>query len=370
MKKIGKKGKIVSIVIIIVCVVGILTLGGFSIADDICYVEKIKNYDGEVKVASVDFIQPWLTESWEISDWEEHFDTLSEAGFDTLIWQFTRYGGVGASSVYYPTTRLSTVYDGEIYQDKTYMLERMFTAADTKGFKIFLGLSVDEGWWSFKQFADDEYLTAQAEIDNVMIEELYALYGGHSSFYGWYWAHEMLTNIHGYDIHWANMLNLTIAKLNEIDDGRPLLFSPFIHKIMRGTAKDSYDMWKNFFEIANLREGDIFCPQDSIGKINRGEVNAEDLAATYRYVKACKEAADEFEGIKFWVNCGLFATPSMFNETDLFTADLQRIIYQYNIASQFAEKVVTFSYSHYFAPVAETGSVEKHTDYCNFINSL
>ena len=316
-----------------------------SIRYSVTYNKNIKNYDSEIIVPSYDFVQPWLVIDWEVEDWEEHIDTLKSVGYTGIIFQYSRY----TNTFYYEEDGMDSLISTDIEIASTTMMENMFKACDNKDFKVFVGLSVDGEWWDFKKYADEEYLDKQSKIDNEMVDSLIALYGNHESFYGWYWAHELLTNIHGYEIKWAKMINILFAHLEEVGDTRPLMFSPFKHELLSGTPNDTYTMWRNFFSLANFRKGDIFAPQDSIGKISDSGINKKALAKTYYFIDACSKAAKTNENIVFYVNCELFATSSVFKE-DLHTASFERIIDQYKIASQFASGIITFSYSHYIAP--------------------
>lgn len=371
MKKHKKSCKIFWKVLFVLCVVTLLSLAGSELVASLRFNEVVENYEGKTVAPSVDFIQPWMTSDWSQKDWENHLLTLREAGYDTIIWQFSRYGSSDNTTAYYPTQKLSQVYGGQINADESGMMEKMFCAADEMNFKVFVGLSVDEDWWGFKQYADVEYLTNLAQIDNNMIDELRSLYGAHKSFYGWYWAYETLTNIHGYEVGWANMLNLTIDHLNDVGDARPIIFSPFKHKLLKGSYNDTLKMWTNFFSIVNFREGDIFAPQDSIGKISQSDIEVDAIMEIYDYLRACATAAKTNANVKFWVNCEVFASDSLLKE-NLHSASMDRIVAQYKVASHFTDTLVTFSFSHYLASDGPNNSLDNKQEffdsYKQFVN--
>jgi len=340
-----KKTKIFFCVILSLIAIIFISILVSNIRYQLIYKNQIASLDNNTLTPSFDFIQPWMAADFEVEDWENHIDTLKEVGYQGLIFQYSRSSG----DFYFPETNMESVYDGKIDTSKSYIMERMFEACDNKDFKVFVGLSIDDQWWNFKQYANEDYLLSLSKIDDLMVDELLDLYGEHESFYGWYWAYELLTNIHGYEKGWAEMLNRLFDHLHEINDSKPLMLSPFKHKLLSGSNNDTYKMWKNFFLLAEFRKGDIFAPQDSIGKISDSDINKKALAKTYDFIKSISEASKNNSNVTFYVNCELFATSSLFKE-DLHTASYERILKQYEIASKFSSGIITFSYSHYIAP--------------------
>lgn len=377
----GKK----ALIVIAVIILAVLSFHGlFKIYEYCVYTAKVKNYDGETITATVDFVQPFNFEGeeWTDAKYDTYYSQLAAAGYNTIILQWTRTAYNGECYVYYPTANLSTVYSGTIYTDNENVLVNVLDGAQRNDFGVYIGLSVDSNWWdvdsklNFK-YSDTEYLTELATIDNLMIDEISALYGDYTAFKGWYWAHELLTSINSWCVDWANMLNLTIDHLTAIDDTRPVMFSPYVHWILRGTAYDSYRMWKNFFALAHFREGDIFCPQDGVAKQNAGgDVDYNVMYKTYTYIKACAEAAQTDPKLRFWVNCEIYAVTKVEispAEDSLINCTLDRIKQQYAIASQFTDTIVTFSFTHYVLPDGtnnkNSDAASYYADYIDFAQS-
>ncbi len=342
--------KVLSIILIVIIIATLLLMVAHLIHREI-YMDKIEAAT-VAATPSYDFIQPWLVEDWTVEMWESHIDELKSVGYKGIILQETRY-----DYTFYYDSEIEEIRGTPAVDRNNDMIENMFTACDAKDFRVFLGLSVENEWWEFARFAEDEYINTLADIDNQMIDELSALFGHHESFYGWYWAFEMLTNIHGYEEKWANIINSTIDHLNSLDDGRPLMFSPFKQWLLPQVESQHYEMWSNFFKLVNFRKGDIFAPQDSIGKICGAEPTNRALINTYIFLRACKEACDENPNVEFYVNCELFASYSRFNSTDLFVAGDERINYQLRIARCFTENICTFSYTHYKSTLGSSDGV-------------
>ncbi len=341
-------------VLIIILSVMVICTAILGVANAIFGAVYMKDIDALTEKAqpSYDFIQPWLVEDWTVETWEAHVDELKSVGYKGIILQETRY-----DYNFYYDSNISEVRGTATTTRNNDMLENMFVACDNKDFRVFLGLSVENEWWDFARFGEEEYLDTLAGIDNQMIDELSALFGHHSSFYGWYWAFEMLTNIHKYEEKWAKVINSTIDHLNSLNDNRPLMFSPFKQWLLPQIESQHYNMWSNFFKHVNFRKGDIFAPQDSIGKICGAEPTDRALINTYIFLRACKEACDTNPNVEFYVNCELFASHSRFNSTDLFEAGDERIDYQLKIAKCFTDNICTFSYTHYKSTLGSSEGV-------------
>jgi hypothetical protein len=322
-------------------------------------------------IPHADFIQPWVCEDWTVSDFESYMDDLSEARYNTIIFQYVR----DDENIYYPQKNLNTMMD-EINLDYNYIVDRLMTAAKNKGFKVFLGLSIETSWWGLnygKTYKNAEYLNNLALLDNLIASELYELYKNDypNTFIGWYWSWELYDNNMGFEDYWANMMNTTIDYLIGLDNRLPVMFSPFKSFMIPFNAKVSKDMWSNFLSQVHFRKGDIFVPQDSIGKICSAEAETEALNITRNYLFALKEAASVNSNVEMWVNCELFTSKSLFNDSELYTATLERVKEQFKIAREVTDHIITFSYSHFCIPDSANGNIENfHQDYINYLKEL
>lgn len=325
------------------------------------YDREILHYDGELICPTGDFIQPWMCEGWEVEDFKAHLDNLSDAGFDTVLWQYSVVSYGADANIYYPTDSLDDYYSGDKYKNNSTLTERLLEAAQNKGFKVFMGLASDDDWWKLPR--DENYYLAKAEKDNLIARELYSLYKSKypDAFYGWYWSWEMFVSPLMLEDLWSAMLNKTLSALTELDDTMPLLFSPFAQKNLRimdgGAARR---MWERFFTKTNFRKGDIFAPQDSIGKISAAGIDEKALASTLTFLQSCYLASKKNENVRFFVNCELFSSRGLSTPEGTFdTASFERIKDQLKIASRFAEGIITFSYSHYVAPNSPNGNMSQ-----------
>ncbi len=336
--------------------------------------------NGEVKMMpTVDFVQPYMfahDENNNLFDYETYFNDLTELGYEAIIIQFTRSEEYdGSSSVFYKTKlddteegrnefvgKVNTLADSTNY---SYIMDELVAACETYDFEYYIGLSVEEySWWALTCYYDEAYMNHCAETDAFMIKELYDKYHNKTNFVGWYFAYELFSNPIGWENLWANNINTVIAKINEVEANdpvkRPLMLSPF-RQIILGNVTNEYRMWKNFFEKVNFRSGDIFCPQDSIGKLPNDDISFKKI---YNYLDAMKKAIDEQnKGIKYWVNCELFITPD--ESAHLYVSDAVRVERQIKNASRVAEKLVTFSASHYLLEQGTVDTLENRNAFRN-----
>lgn len=357
-----KKGLIIFVSIVTALAIFVGAAVGIDYAVAVAkYNKEILNYDGEIICPMGDFIQPWMCEGWEVQDFEAHLGILSDAGFDTVLWQYSVISYGADANIYYPTDSLDGYYSGEKYKNNSSLTERLLEAAENKGFKIFMGLANDDDWWKLSR--DENYYLDKAEKDNLIASELYNLYKSEypNAFYGWYWSWEMFVSPLMLEDLWAAMLNKTLGALTELDPSMPLLFSPFAHKSLRildsGTARR---MWERFFTKTNFREGDIFAPQDSIGKISVAGIDKKALSSTLTFLQSCYDASKKNENVRFFVNCELFSSRGLSTPEGTFdTASFERIKDQLKVASRFAEGIITFSYSHYVSPTSPNGNLSQ-----------
>ena len=125
------------------------------------------------------------------------------------------------------------------------------------------------------------------------------------------------------------------------------------------------------FNRINFRDGDIFAPQDAIGALWTSEENLEKVWKIY---SAAVDSCDA--DIKLWANCenftlafadtlldGILTRPATENKASI-TSTLDRFVWQMDVASRYAENIITFSYNHYFSPsYVNPVFIETYIDY-------
>ncbi len=348
------KKKTVKLICLGIVALLVLTAVALTLTTVICYNtnynKHVKNADASSRVyPTIDFVQPWMIEWYTEEDYQQYFSLLSNAGYNGIIFQYSTSGNVASPKLYFePTDNLKTQMP-QADTSSQHVLERLLSEAQKANFDVYVGLGSPDDWWVTSNYSNEQFMQQLAENECAVIQSIYDKYNGYSCFVGWYLALETYANPFGWQKHWVTAINNIIDKINGLEDGRPLMLSPFKHKFLPATTARIQSFWTDFLQEINLRSGDIFAPQDSIGKINKGGVSSFDLGQTYSFLKGTKLAVDTKDGVKFWVNCELFASKSLLNET-LYTADIERIALQLDTASNFCDTIVTFSFSHYCLP--------------------
>ncbi len=306
---------------------------------------------------SVDFVQPGMLAGWTEADYREYSGLLREAGYDSVILQFTRYKVGGICYTYYPSAGMKDCYE-TVDDSMDEVLGDLLHNAEREGFKVWVGLSVDDDdWWGVLCTWDEDWMRALGEVDVMMIREISALYGSEPAFCGWYWAHELYSNPVRMEKIWAELLNSAIDAINAAGDGRPLMLSPFRH-VQTGLVTNEYRMWRRFFDAVRFRDGDIFAPQDSTGKLNQSHPDRPSrfsCVLIYDYLNAVKRAVDETPELRLWVNVELFQKE---NGEEYNAADASRVKLQCANASRVTDTLVSFSYSHYALPMGTNDTPE------------
>lgn len=311
---------------------------------------KGENTVTEHPTVSGTFVQLWAFTGYSQAKWESHFDKLLEVGIDTVIIQWTASTPYGKFDDCYYDTALAAGNSTSGYKNYSKCMDNMFAAASAKGVKLFVGLNLSDEWWDVSKLTDD-WAASQASVGLAMAQELYDKYYNKytDSFAGWYWAWELYNHMGGFAEAAGRFLNLYLNGLTEIDPSLPMMLSPFLSS--GASTADTERVWKEVFAIADFREGDIFCSQDSIGA---GFITMDELDG---YFAAMKAAVDTEPGLVFWANNEDFTT-------DYGTASLDRFVRQMEITDKYVTGHVTFAYSHYYHP--DMGKKSYHEQYKHY----
>ncbi len=300
------------------------------------------------------FVQPSLVDKWDVSQWEEHYDRLLEAGMDIMILQWIAETPDGKFSYVGYDSRYAMSHSAEKLTIKNGYLPNALEAAE-KGIKVFVGLNFADEWWG-GAFRKDDWINAQVDANNAMADEIYEVYKKKypNAFYGWYWVWEMYNDTNGDEKHWAKMMNKALTHFTAIDPSLPVLMSPFISGYLNKTPEETGAMWQSFFNLTDFRPGDIFCSQDSVG------ASQFPIDFIEKHVAEMKKAADSKPYVKFWINVENFS-----GKSGEGAAPLDRVIKQMEMASKYAEKLITFSYSHYYLDGVKKNAY--HEEYLRYL---
>ena len=317
------------------------------------------------------FIQSWMSGSWDDERWQTEIENMNKAGIEYLILQ-----DVAEKSSEALGGSWNVYYDSElpVFEDAVYggnVIEKALRNCEGSGIKVFVGLAMFDDFW------EETSLSSQyKEVCGVMadmVEEIYGKYGSYECLYGWYFTPEisnsLLRQIYIKGI--ADGVNIVIDSINETDESKPLLMSPFMSEYYSAGPVLSLASYVRLINGINFRDGDIFAPQDAVGAKWVSEDNLE------RNWKLYRAAVDSCEAdLKLWANCENFSTvvapsilggilnPPATENTVYVTETLDRFVRQMDIASVYCDNIITFSYNHYYSPdYVNEGFIETYYDY-------
>lgn len=320
------------------------------------------------------FIQSWLCEAWNDSQWDKEINDMKAVGINTFILGDTAYKkrkkAGGKWSTFYPSEL--PVLNGDTLE-KCFgdVIEKSLRKCAEHSISVYIGMGSYDNWY-FHGGNGNEF-PEFCRISRDIAEELYhRYYDRYSSIIkGWYFAPEinnlrLLCIPHAGKI--AQGVNIVLDKLTELNPSLPVLMSPYHTKYLGAGLKQTEAFWRKLFSQIHFRPGDIFCPQDAVGA---GWIDITDLDGFMKVYDEVIREADK--GVRFWANCEdfiqyntgkLFGPPKSEN-TAYVTAPLSRFEKQMRIVSPYVENIITFAYSHYVSPQAVGSSVyyDTYLDY-------
>ncbi|PUZ29283.1 hypothetical protein DCC81_07430 [Chitinophaga parva] len=290
-----------------------------------------------VILANGTFIQQSLIRNWSDERWQQELKALKEVGMRYLVLAPTLNTDKGKMpEACYPST-LPGVKQGEARD----LVEDCLRNAAKAGFKVFLGLNLDERWWTAS--FSPEWLYQQMETGNQVADELVKRYKQRYGdvLYGWYWVWEV-DNLHGAAPGAPEVLtkalNINLDHLHALTPGMPVMLCPFMNYRV-GTPADCKKMWTSVFAGTHFKAGDIFAPQDGVG------AGGLDLNKLEEWYADLKEAVDTKPGLVFWSDA------ETFDQRFWSIATLDRFVQQMKLVRPYVSEVISFAYSHYYSPL-------------------
>ena len=323
------------------------------------------------------FIQPWLYGSWSSRDWEREIQVWDEMGIEYVIMGDTASYDLstGKLTTAYPTSIEGATCSGDV-------VTKLFEVCKENGRKLFIGIGNTPAGWPYLDFGNKDNFEVFREVCKVyasIAEDVYNHYYPEYSdvFAGFYFVPEMYNSSmfdaddtrQTYVDGMAYGLNIIFEKLDELNPDLPFIFSPYLN-IFGGSwvSKSSENIgkfWTEFLSQVNFRDGDILCPQDSVGAGGMDLEHLDEYTAMYK--KATEECGKD---IRFWSNCETFIQPKdeFFSLSDGVSywgsASVARLVEQFNTVGKYAEVIVTFAFPHYQSPVNNVdGFYETFKDY-------
>ena len=317
-------------------------------------------------IPKFDFYQPWLSSYWDKNAFVGHLQKLKAEGFVGIIMQQTADVQKTYVTSYYGESSylksLST--SGGLSYTAYPELSILVDAAIQVGFDVWIGIANDYRWWEVspltKTLMDDfaaqdntiitEAMSSLSEEQRKRIKGIYLTYEfydcplnkGHSEIY-------------------AELVSKTISYMEgegSLVKGLPLIISPFhsdYYATYEGLTFDiEYQLWKEFFEKAGFREGDMVLSQDFGGAYWGPQPNSTHAKLIYSHLDATHRAAvDAHSKATIGSNIEIYCDSSKCTNTNV--ASVERVKEQLEVATEIFCSgkpntncdIISFSFSHY-----------------------
>ncbi|MDR3625421.1 MAG: DUF4434 domain-containing protein, partial [Ignavibacteriaceae bacterium] len=228
--------------------------------------------------------------------------------------------------------------------------------AEAAGIKVFVGTSANSLWWG-SHGSDTTWLYNQMEYDNQVCDEVWSLYKNKypNTFYGWYWAYEVDNGTWASEAAQSELIhamNLQLDHLSAKGEKLPFMWCPFMN-VEYGTADEYKALWVNVFSQLHTTTGDIFSPQDLVGK------GGYTLTEMDEWFAALRQAVDTKPGLLLWPDVETF-------NFDGTSATIDRVVAQMKVEQPYSDNYMTFAFCHYDSPNnIDSGFYKTYIDYLN-----
>lgn len=267
------------------------------------------------------------SQNWGKKEWKKEFDTMKEAGIDTVI--IIRAG-----------LRDLAVFPSEVLKIKDYPdLAKLFLdEAERCKMKLYFG-TYDTGKleWQWANWKEDW------EINKKFLPEILNRYGKHPAFHGWYISPETCVATQGSIEIYKRYSNY----MKELSPDKPVLISPYYPSwVYKDASKEArhkmfIDDWSRI--LSKTEAVDIVAFQDGSCSFHTEGYAVMELED---YVKEVNKLCKEYKKIQ-WNNVETFGRNYPIKFPPIDWRLLKR---KMAIAEPYCEKHITFEFSHFLSP--------------------
>jgi hypothetical protein len=271
-------------------------------------------------------------QNWGEQEWDRDFRYMKAIGIDTVIMIRSGY----RKFITYPSKYL--VKQG-CYMPSVDLVDLYLRLADKYGMTFYFGL-YDSG-----QYWDTGDLTFEIEHNKYVIDEVWAAYGHHASFGGWYISGEISRKTKGA----IDAFRAMGKQCKDVSNGLPTFISPWIDgkkavmaasgELAKQDAVSVREHEKEWGEIFDGVKGAVDACAFQDGQIDYDELDA--------FFEVNKRLADRY-GLQCWTNAETFDRdmpikflPIKFDKLRLKLEAAKRNRY---------DKAITFEFSHFMSP--------------------
>jgi len=250
------------------------------------------------------------------AQWDEKIREIAETGMEYLV--------LMATAVYF-----RSFYESKIFpkwqMECSDPLEAVLSAADKYGIKFFIGTGF-YGTWTREDTIMDP-VAGKRRLESM--HEVYAKYGHHKSFHGWYWPDETGVGPR-YTPEFISYVNALSHEARQITPKAPIMIAPYGTR--QAVADDEYVRQLDQMDV------DIYAYQDEVG------VRKSKVTETAAFYAALRKAHDRSKKAQLWADVELFEFEYDVYGSALMPASFDRIRKQLEAVSPYVDKILVYQY--------------------------
>ncbi len=237
------------------------------------------------------------------------------------------------------------------------LVETFLSACDKYHLKVFMPNDY------FGQWDDMNSMFGSPEVRRLRdaaTDEIFAMYGHHPSFYGWYLPNEAAVTPY-FAPEFIQYVNYNRTRFRNLAPEKPLLIAPYGTCIMR--TDDTYVK-----QLEQL-DADIFAYQDEIG------VQKADVSQTAKFFENLRKAHNKVGGKALWADVEVFEFEGKVYHSALLPAKFERVKQQLQNVAPFVDRILIYEYPGLINPAnssaynAQPGAAELYDEYMKFIHN-
>lgn len=278
-------------------------------------------------------------QNWREKEWDADFTFMKAVGIEMVTMIRCGY----KRFITYPSEVL--MRDENCYMPPVDLLEMFLRLSDKYDMQFYFGLYDSGRYWVDADFWKNGNYELEVAVNKEVIEEVWAKYGHHKSFSGWYLSQECSRN-NGKIVE----MFATLGKhCKFVSDGLPVLISPYIDgkknrsqfvadKQVDGpiSAEEHEREWDQIFEGIKGAV-DIVAFQD-------GHVDYDELVD---FLKINKRLCDK-HGMQCWTNSETFDRDMPIR---FLPIKWEKLKLKLKLAAEAGiENAITFEFSHFMSP--------------------
>ena len=275
------------------------------------------------------FLQPELGDAWTLKQWRAEFHYMQGARLDQMFIQWT--ADSKEKTTIYPSGMA-----GYTQNTKHDVVKRALDAADASGAQVYLGLQINDDWWTNYIF-DKPWLDNEAKVANALADDLWKRYGQHGSLTGWYLPFEV-DNVASTPAEWNNLVAFyrTVGHhLHQLRPGKPVVIAPFFDTKSGLSPSQWETMWEYVLKRSPI---DVLALQDGVGV---GHATKTQLPEWFGAVQSAIE--NSRPRMQFWVDTETFTDG---NEP----RPIRSIVDDMCAVEPYVSSYLSFSFNHYMSP--------------------